>query len=159
MPIYREPWQAREENLLPYEPGNVIAGNCFRFYAFETKVDDKNNRFEEENRSAVMYFAKGIKALHQGYFEGSKFYTSLHYDYVRKAFAYFHQALATKPNYFCAREAFRHTAKLLGQFDIAENEEYALQMSDNPHPEMPCHLMHPGFYSASDLSRLEKELK
>ena len=159
LPIYVGTSPAVEENILPYESGNVIVGNCFRFYAFSEKVDAENNRFEEENRGAALSFMKGIKALHQGYFEGSKFYVSLHYDHVRKAFAYFHQALAAKPDYFCAREALRHTAEMLGEDDLAENQEYALQMSDNPHPEMPCHLMHPGFYSASDLSELEKELK
>ena len=139
--------------------GNFISGNCFRFYAFEEKRNDAGVLTDQENNGATLYFVEGLKSLHQGYFEGSKFHTTLHCDNVRKAFAYFRKALAAKPNYFCAREAFRHTAELLGQFDIAENEEYALQMSDNPHPERPCHLLHPGFYSASDLSKLEKSLK
>ncbi len=162
LPIYTEPTGVEvplSEELLPYHQGNFITGNCFRFYAFDERRDETGSKVEEENRAAALYFVAGIKALHQGYFEGSKFYTTLHYDYVRKAFAYFRQALAAKPDYFCAREAFRHTAELLGQFDIAENEEYALEMSNNPHPEMPCHLMHPGFYSASDLRKLEESLK
>ena len=158
LPIYAGPSQVAEENFLPYESGNVIAGNCFRLYAFSERKDETGNR-EEEDKLASSYFMKGLKVLHEGYVAASMLDLRSHQDKMERAFAYFHQALAAKPDYFCARKAFGHTAELLGQPDVAEKEEYALQMSDNPHPEMPCHLMHPGFYSASDLSKLEESLK
>lgn len=156
--------------------GNLVASNCFRLYAFSERVDGKNNRFEEENRAAALYFAEGLKALHKGYFAANNLVlgggeeavaekvtttlSPLSRNYTQKALAYFGQALAAKPNYFCARAAFKRTAEILGDFDLAEKEEYSLQMSDSPHHgEGLCHLMHPGFYSASDLSGLEESLK
>lgn len=148
----------RELPVLNNQQG-FVSGNCFRFYAFDEKRDEAGVLQEEENKDAVSYFVQGLKELHQAYFAASKFYTTVHCDHVRRANAYFSLALAAKPDLFCAREAFRFTAELRGEFDLAEKEEYALQMSDNPHPEMPCHLLHPGFYSASDLSKLEESLR
>lgn len=142
--------------LINNQNGNFVTGNCFRFYAFSEKKDETGN-WEEENKIASSYFMKGLSSRHHAYW--SEHGSQKQRDLLEKAFSYFHQAMAAKPDYFCAREAFRHTAELLGQYDIAENEEYALQMSDNPHPEMPCHLMHLGFYSASDLSKLEASLR
>lgn len=145
--------------VLNNQQGSFVSGNCFRYYAFEQKASGDGSRYEDENVIASSYFLKGLRFLHEGYVAASNFYTTLHCDKVRQAFGYFHQALAAKPDYFCAREAVRRTLELLGQYDLAEKEEYALQMSNNPHPEMPCHLLHPGFYSASDLSKLEESLK
>lgn len=158
------------------QQGNLVARNCFMLYAFSEKVDGNKNHFEEENQTAVLYFVEGLKALHQGYFAANNvaingcvettdqeivaLFPNLSKDSAQKALAYFHQALAAKPNYFCARAAFKHTAEMLGFSDLAEIEEYALRMSKSPHStEKSCHLLHPGFYSASDLSRLEESLK
>lgn len=137
---------------------NVVQGNCFRYYAFQESAKD-DSREENENTAASYNFLKGLRSLHEGYLAGSLLHTSAQEGKFQKAFGYFHQALAAKPDYFCAREALKFVAERLGYADLAEREEYALQMSSNPHPELPCHLLHAGFFSASDLENIAKELK
>mgnify|MGYP001611998498 CR=1 FL=1 len=77
---------------------------------------------------------------------------------LNRALGYFQQAWAAKQDFFCSRQAVGSLSEMLG-YESSDEEKYALDRSSNPHPEMPCHLMHPGFYSASDLQRLEQTLK
>lgn len=145
---------------------HFVLGNCFRYYAFQESAKEDDSREENENRTASYNFFKGLKLLHEGYLAGSLLrasaqvlHPSVQNGKFQKAFGYFHQALAAKPDYFCAREALRFVAERLGYDDIAEREEYALELSSNPHPELPCHLLHAGFFSASDLEDIAKGLK
>lgn len=141
------------------EQASFVTGNCFRFYAFEERKDKDGNAEERENAVASAYFMKGLKELHESYFAGANFELVERGEKAKRAFAYFHLALAAKPNYFCAREALRFTAERNLFDDVAESETYALEKSNNPHPEKPCHLLHPGFFSASELSKLEESVR
>ena len=159
LPIYAVPTgveaQQHEEPLL-YQQGNFIAGNCFRFYAFDNVPQEDGSFVENENKNASRYFLKGLRSLHAAYFAGLA--DTGHEEKLHRALGYFQQAWAAKSDYFCARQAAASLLAVLGE-EVSDEEEYALSRTSNPHPEMPCHLLHPGFYSASDLSRLEKELK
>ncbi len=137
---------------------HFVPGNCFRYYAFQESRQEDGSLVEDEKRTASYNFFRGLRSLHEGYLAGSLLNHSAQNEKFQKAFGYFHQALAAKPDYFCAREALQFMAGRLGYNDIAEGEEYALQMSSNPHPELPCHLLHAGFFSASDLENIAKEL-
>ena len=149
----------KELPVINNQEGNFIAGNCFYFYAFSEKVDEHGFKEETENITATHNFARGLQSLHQGHWAGTVLNFELQDQKYQRAFAYFHQALSAKPDYFCARQALSSTALLLGYDDVAENEAYAIRTSNNPHPELPCHLLHPGFHSASDLSKLEESLR
>ena len=138
---------------------HFVPGNCFRYYAFQESAKEDDPCEENENTTASHNYLKGLRSLHEGYLAGSLLHTSVQNDRFQRAFGYFHQALAAKPDYFCAREALRFVAERLGYDDIAEREEYALELSGNPHPGLPCHLLHAGFFSASDLENIAKELK
>ncbi len=154
LPIYRGPSSVEEK--LPYESKSFIVGDCFRFYAFETVPRDDGSLVEGENTAASRYFVKGLHSLHQAYFAGIA--DADHEHNLHRALGYFQQAWAAKQDFFCARQAVSHLSEALG-YDISDEEEYALQRSGNPHPNLPCHLLHAGFYSASDLSKLEESLK
>ncbi|MEK6899960.1 MAG: hypothetical protein AABX05_02435, partial [Nanoarchaeota archaeon] len=86
------------------------------------------------------------------------------------AFGLFHLAHGHDKNFYCAREAVSHVAGLLEMDYIEGGERYANGLSQGPltvteeQPNgnlnhHPCHLMHPGMYSASDLENLARELK
>ena len=134
----------------------VIAGNCFRFYAFDNSQQKDGSVVEHENKVASAYFLKGLHWLHAAYFAGLK--DPDHREKLNRALGYFQQAWAAKQDFFCGRQAVGSLYELLG-YESSDEEKYALDRSSNPHPEMPCHLMHPGFYSASDLQKLEQALK
>lgn len=161
LPIYSEPSDGElsrldEENLLPYGSANFVAGNCFRFYAFDTVPQEDGSYIEGENLNASRYFAKGLHSLHAAYFAGLA--DANHENKLHRALGYFQQAWAAKQDFFCARQAAGFISEALG-YEISDEEEYALGKSDNPHPDKPCHLLHAGFYSAADLSKLEGSLK
>ncbi len=161
LPIYSEPSGGELSrldvgSLLPYAPGNFISGSCFRFYAFENVPQEDGSFVERENKNASIYFLKGLQSLHGTHFAGIG--DSDYGDNMHRALGYFQQAWAAKSDYFCARQAAVRLSEALG-YEISDEEEYALQMSSNPHPDKPCHLLHAGFYSASDLSKLEKTVR
>lgn len=156
LPIYSEPLESREENILPYEPGNFVAGNCFRFYAFDTVPQEDGSVVEGENMHASWYFVKGLHSLHEAYFAGLADVD--HEHKLHQALGYFQQAWAAKQDFFCARQAAGFLSEALG-YEVSDEEEYALSRSSNPHPGRPCHLLHAGFYSASDLKKLEESAK
>lgn len=156
LPIYAEPVRSSENDLLPYQAGSFIAGNCFRFYAFETLPQENGSFTEGENMNASRYFVKGLHSLHAAYFVGLA--DADHENTLHQALGYFQQAWAAKQDFFCARQAVDSLLQALGH-EISDEEEYALSRSSNPHPGMPCHLLHAGFYSASDLKDLEEGLK
>ena len=156
LPLYTEPSPIVEENLLPYESRRFIVGGCFRFYAFETIPQEDGSFAEGENMHASHYFAKGLHSLHRAHFAGLA--DADHENNLYRALGYFQQAWAAKQDFFCARQAAVFLSEALGH-EISDEEEYALQRSGNPHPNLPCHLLHAGFYSASDLGKLEKTLK
>ena len=161
LPLYAEPSQveffhSHEEKLLLYGPRNFIAENCFRFYAHETLPQEDGSFAEGENKNASTYFVKGLRSLHAAHFAGladPDYEVKLHH-----ALGYFQQAWAAKSDYFCARQAAGELSEALG-YEVSDEEEYALSRTSNPHPGQPCHLLHPGFYSASDLRRLEESLR
>lgn len=116
---------------------------------------------------SVQYHLRGLVLLHQGYWatdEGDR------HNNFKNAFGLFHLASNTDRDYFCAREAMSHVAGLLGEESIEGGEKYTNSISKGPglveplldeedhNPAYNCHLIHPGFYSASDLSKLEAEL-
>jgi len=161
LPIYAEhsnivPARFDEENILPYESRSFIAGDCFRFYAHENVPQEDGSFLEGENSTASVYFLKGLQSLHKAHFAGIA--DPDHETKLHRALGYFQQAWAAKPDYFCARQAAGNLSVALGH-ELSDEEEYALSRTSNPHPEKPCHLLHPGFYSASDLSKLEESLK
>lgn len=135
------------ETFLPY--------NCFAGHS--------------ENKTARSYHLKGLRELHHGYFSSE---TEKQEGHFQKAFGYFHLAHNFDRDYFCTREALSHVAGLLGVDAVEEGEKYANSLEPSPtinglfleegkfsNPDYVCHLMHPGFYSASDLSKLEESLK
>ncbi len=157
LPLYSEPAFNEKEFLkLPSNNGLQMVPNCFVLYAVDEFLKD-GMAVQSINKTAVVYYFKGLESLHQGHWlkDGSDKQKN---SYLR-AFAFFHQALAAKPDYFCARIGVRNIAESLGFEDLADNENYPLERSNNPHPEFPCHLQHVGHFSASDLNELEKTIR
>mgnify|MGYP001568676015 CR=1 FL=1 len=159
LPIYTGPTGVEvplSEELLSYQQDYFIAGNCFRFYAFDNVPQEDGSSIEGENMNASVYFLRGLHSLHQAYFAGIA--DNGYEDNLHRALGYFQQAWAAKSDYFCARQAAASLLAALGE-EVSDEEEYALSRTSNPHPDKPCHLLHAGFYSASDLSKLEERLK
>ena len=135
------------ETFLPY--------NCFAGHS--------------ENKVAINYHLRGLRELHHGYFSSE---LQKQEDHFQTAFGYFHLAHHFDKNYFCTREALSHVEGLLCEDSYEGGERYANSLETEPRitkhtfekkessrQDYVCHLMHPGFYSASDLSRLEESLK
>ena len=124
-----------------------------------------------ENKTSIQYHYRGLKALNQGYWSSDIEKRKSHFQ---TAFGLFHLAHNFDKKYFCTREALSHVAGLLGLDSLEEGERYANRLGKTPTIEgldLPlerekvsdahyvCHLMHPGFYSASDLSALEETIR
>ena len=130
-------------NTLRVLNNNFIPDNCFEFYS--------------DNKIATNYQRRGMVRFHASFFAED---TSTRISRLKEAFSYFYLALRAKPDYFCSRTALVRTAEILetlgagdGLEGVVEAEQYAVQTSDNPHPGV-CHLMHGGWYSATDLAKM-----
>jgi hypothetical protein len=158
LPLYNEGRlsQFDDTEVLKLQDDSFVSSNCFFFYSFDNGLQD-GKIVERDNPSAALNYMNGLASLHEGHWfpDGS----DKQRNKYERAFASFQQALAAKPNYFCARVGLKEAAEKLGLEDIAENEEYAIQHSDNPHPEMPCHLTHVGFLNADGLKKTRADLK
>lgn len=118
------------------------------------------------SRIAAGYHARGLEALHRGYWAGDE---RNKMDYFNRAFGFFHLALRSEKDYFCSREALTYVAGLLGLEDLADSEEYDQIFRKGPgsneavHGRNPdrqvCHLIHLGFYSADSLQTMLESLQ
>ena len=123
----------------------IIPKNCYELYS-DKDVTKK-------------YHLRGLESLHKGHWKND---ISLKLEHFKQAFGYFSLALKSDPKYFCAREALMSTAEFLenlgdqGLDSIIDTEEYAINMSDNPHPGV-CHLMHAGWFNATEFTYMIKK--
>lgn len=155
LPLYAEPAAFDEKKVLAlhFNQPTFFPHDCFSDHS--------------QNKAAVLYHFRGLKEVNQGYWSSNAEEQEKHFQ---TAFGFFHLAHNFDKNYFCTREALSHVAGLLGLDSLEAGEKYANSL--NPHPVIEgltdkekertpyvCHLLHPGFYSASDLSELEKTVR
>ena len=156
MPIYAEPSEFNEKETL------ALHFNQPTYFPFDCFSD------HSENNTSIRYHFRGLKALNQGYWSLDVGERKSHFQ---TAFGFFHLAHNFDKKFFCTREALSHVAGLLGLDSVEEGEKYANSLEPTPtidelafdervpNSEYVCHLLHTGFFSASDLSKLEKSLK
>jgi len=156
LPIYSEPsgFDDKEFLALHFNPATFFPPDCFKDHS--------------GNKTSLTYHFQGLKELNLGYWSLDSKERMGHFQ---TAFGYFHLAHNFDRSYFCVREALSHVAGLLGAESLEEGEKYANSLESAPSIEelaftgrevsqyYTCHLLHPGFYSASDLSKLEESLK
>ncbi len=156
LPLYVEPARFDEKEVLAlhFNQSTFSPHDCFEDHS--------------QSKTAVFYHFQGLKALNQGYWAMESKDREIQFQ---TAFGFFHLAHNFDKKYFCTREALSHVAGLVGLDSIEAGERYANSLESTPtidelafddtprNPHYVCHLLHPGFYSASDLNELEKSLK
>ena len=154
LPLYAEPAAFDEQKVLAlhFNESTFFPHDCFGDHS--------------ENKTAVLYYFRGLKEVNQGYWSPNPEERENHF---KTAFGFFHLAHNFDKNYFCTREALSHLAGLLGLDSLEAGEKYANDLEPTPTIDelasgkrtapYVCHLLHPGFYSASDLNELEKTVK